>query len=88
MVLVNDDWRGEHLIRAPKRTPVPEVSPKTRDALMERKLKELGMIQRAIEKGLSRPCEINLDTGLSSSRIYDICRQFNVKLEKKHGVKA
>lgn len=88
MVSLNDDWRGEHLIRAPKRTPMPEVTPKTRDALMEKKLKELGMIQKAIEKGLRRPCEINLETGLSSSRIYDICRQFNVKLEKKHGVKA
>ena len=75
--MVSVDWRGEHLIRAPQRAPVPM----TERQVAELKAKQdLALIRAAVTKGLDNTVDIGRVTGLTSDRVYKLCRAHGIKL--------
>lgn len=85
-----DDWRGEHLIRAPKRKEVTEsVAPGSSQhasiALLGRQ-RDAAVI-RPLAKNHTR-AEIKRITGLSMNRVYFICLMFKIApMEQKFSPK-
>jgi len=82
MNVITDDWRGEHLIRAPKR-PHIEVAPMS----LAKPSKQTITVQqqRQRDADLVRPlaatktrAEIRNITGLSMNRVSDICQWFEI----------
>lgn len=84
MTVQTDDWKGEHLIRAPKREPeevekpVDEMNSRQRRE-KERLERELAML-RAYEGKYKTAVEISKDTGIATDRISKLKSKYNLKL--------
>jgi len=75
-----DDWRGEHLIRTPKKITAPQPIPYSSSEFQQKVA-----AGREADAALIRPlaskhtrAEIHRITGLGTNRIYDLCRTFKI----------
>jgi hypothetical protein len=78
MNMQNDDWKCEHLIRAPRREKA-EAHPLSLEKRREATEQRLASVRALAAKGMS-PGEITLATGINASTVYDICRRHNIVL--------
>lgn len=78
MNVQNDDWKCEHLIRAPRREVV-QADPASKAARNEASIERLAKIRALAAKGMSQG-EIVLATGMTASTVYDICKRHGIVL--------
>lgn len=77
MNMQTDDWRGEHLIRTPKKPEAVEsVAPAHSAAAVIARQADADII-RPLAKKHTR-AEIHRMTGLTMNRIYFICSMFKI----------